>query len=164
MVKIDYYYFTIDNCETEEMPVWMMKDLWTSNRLYFKELRRNLRYFDSKEDLFLHNQEKLNEFYKKVLYILNLQHLDIVEKILKLRYEVYLLEHNQVLIHKLRLFTIQDWKNAIHKKYFTVFSTIEELESDIELLEKQMFKSKKRNMKFLDQPNNQCDGELIFIQ
>ena len=48
-----------------------------------------------------------------------------IAKILKLRYEVYLLEHNQVLIHKLRLFTIQDWKNAIHKKYFTVFSWFE---------------------------------------
>ena len=67
MVKIDYYYFTVDNFETEEKPIWMMKDLWTSNRLYFKELRRNLRYFDSKEDLFLHNQNQMVKKYIQML-------------------------------------------------------------------------------------------------
>ena len=137
MSHVEYYYFTVENVETEEKPIWMMKDLWDSNRIYFKELQKSLKNFDNKEKLFVYNQEKLDRFYEKSFGILKSPILDTVQKILKLRYEVYMLQDDNVLIHKLRLSTIKDWKNAISKKYFTIFSNMEELENDIEHLNRQ---------------------------
>ena len=136
MVQVDYFYFQLDNFETEDRPLWVMSDLWASNRSYFKELRKRIKGFDNKESLFAHNKEKLDIFYEKMICILDSPSFDNVQKILKLRYEVYLLEYDNVLFHKLRFYTIKEWKNAVDKKYFTIFSTIEELESDIDFMVK----------------------------